>query len=190
MLRNKQDLFFVFSGGPAAGKTTLLEHLAKAGLQVIEEDARKIIREQVQVQGTALPWKDKALYFQMMLDASVKSYKAVYGTGSSEICLFDRGVLDAICYATLIDLRVTPKMDQVATACRYNSLVFLLPPWEEIYHTDTQRKQSWSEAVATYEVIKSVYRRYGYQVKEVPTGTLDDRRDFVMDVLNDLIGIR
>ena len=48
--------FFIITGGPGVGKTTLLEVLAKQGFPYVPEVARKIIREQVSQNGDALPW--------------------------------------------------------------------------------------------------------------------------------------
>ena len=44
--------FFVFTGGPGVGKTTLLRHLQASGERVVEETARAVIREQVEFYGT------------------------------------------------------------------------------------------------------------------------------------------
>ena len=48
--------FFVITGGPGVGKTTLLEALAKQGFPYVPEVAREIIREQASRNGDALPW--------------------------------------------------------------------------------------------------------------------------------------
>ena len=46
--------------------------------------------------------------------------------------------------------------------CSYNPIVFILPPWKEIYQTDNERKQDWQEAEHTYFQMKSTYEKYGY----------------------------
>ncbi|MDP6359601.1 MAG: AAA family ATPase, partial [Planctomycetota bacterium] len=38
--------FYVLTGGPAVGKTTLIEHLAANGHTTIRESARDVIEEQ------------------------------------------------------------------------------------------------------------------------------------------------
>ena len=43
--------FFVITGGPGVGKTTLLETLAQQGFPYVPEIAREIIREQVSRNG-------------------------------------------------------------------------------------------------------------------------------------------
>jgi len=55
----------------------------------------------------------------------------------------------------------------------------ILPPWQEIYKTDTERKQTWEEAVYTYQQLKLVYARYGYETINVPIGSIEDRKRFI-----------
>ena len=57
--------FFVFTGGPGVGKTTLLHHLAGMGERVVEETHRTVIAEQVASGGRAVPWDDHAAYCEL-----------------------------------------------------------------------------------------------------------------------------
>ena len=50
--------FFLFTGGPGVGKTTLLEHLRARGERCVEETHRRVIRQQVAAGGSAVPWRD------------------------------------------------------------------------------------------------------------------------------------
>ena len=50
------DHFFVVTGGLGAGKTTLIEELARHGFHTIPESGRAIIRDEVEGDGSALPW--------------------------------------------------------------------------------------------------------------------------------------
>jgi predicted ATPase len=51
--------FIVLTGGPGVGKTTLLNELHKQGFSIVEEDARRIIREQLEADADGLPGKIK-----------------------------------------------------------------------------------------------------------------------------------
>ncbi len=174
-----QPNFYMITGGPGVGKTTLLHALARQGFSCMAEVARTIIQEQMKVDGDALPWKDKVLYAQLMLERSVDSYEKA-SQYPNETVFFDRGLLDTLCYATLINMEITEEMDRYARCYRYHSKVFILPPWFEIYKTDNERKQNWEEAVQTYENMIDTYRQYDYELIEVPKTTLSQRLNFVL----------
>ena len=62
------DHFFVVTGGPGAGKTSLITELARRGFHTIPESGRAVIREDMQSGGDALPWADRMAYAERMGD--------------------------------------------------------------------------------------------------------------------------
>jgi len=178
--------YYVITGGPGVGKTSLLGELQKRGLTVIPEVARQLIKEQQAVDGEALPWKNKRLYRDLMFQRSVESFEKVMEEqhGESPI-FFDRGFLDAICYASLTGIRVENEMKILAETWRYNDHVFILPPWKEIYRTDAERKQDWNEAVFTYNKMIQTYRSFQYNLVEVPKNSIEQRANFILNWIND-----
>lgn len=179
------DNFIVITGGPGAGKTTLLDELESRGFTVIPEVARQIIREQVAAEGNALPWDDREEYKRIMLDRSVADFMRMSPFADKWI-LFDRGIVDTIGYARLIDSEITTEMHECAEKLRYNKNVFILPFWEEIYMTDKERKQSKAEAIQTYRTLSDTYGMYGYHIIEVPLVSPAERAKFVIDILGAL----
>ncbi|MFN0254790.1 AAA family ATPase [Pedobacter ureilyticus] len=169
---------YVITGGPGVGKTTLLNELAKRDYHIVPEHARAIIKQEIDNGRDGLPWGNKERYTHLMLEAAVLSYHAVQT--NKEFHFFDRGILDAICYADMVDIEISAKMDQLAKGLRYNNKVFILPPWQEIYHTDEERKQTWQEALYTFSQMKATYLNYGYELVEVPIDTVQNRADFVI----------
>ncbi|ANH80725.1 ATPase [Niabella ginsenosidivorans] len=175
--------FFVITGGPGAGKTTLLKAMQDKGFHTVPEVSRTIIQQQVLENGDALPWKNKYAYAQLMLAASVASYKSImetYDRVHRPIIFFDRGIPDTIGYAELVGIQPELTMYEAARNHCYNKTVFILPPWKEIYQKDAERKQDWDEAVATYHQMKTTYEQFGYTTIDVPVGTIDSRVDFLL----------
>jgi predicted ATPase len=170
--------FFVITGGPGVGKTTLLHELQKRFFTCIPEVAREIIREQVAIQGKALPWKKKELYLQMMFDRSVDAYKMANNNNS--VIFFDRGIPDSITYAKIIGFEKTEAMEHDARCYRYNQNIFFLSPWPDIYKTDDERKQSWEEAIVSSELNAEMYRRFNYTLIDVPKDSPERRADFIL----------
>ena len=177
-----QSSFFIITGGPGSGKTTLLNKLQEQGIPHVPEVAREIIREQMNSGGNALPWGNQQAYTTLMLERSISSFQCAAQNllpSSSSILLFDRGIPDTVAWCRLIGQSLPPTLDQAARDFRYNPTVFILPPWKEIYETDAERKQSWEEAVLTYEALYKAYTDYGYQLSIVPTGLVEERAAFV-----------
>lgn len=185
MIKPKENNnFYVITGGPGVGKTTLLDKLKKRNYKVVPEIARELIKEQQNTNGKALPWKNKNLYKEMMFDRSIKSFEeAENDTNKGNPIFFDRGFLDTICYAELIESEISERMESYAKNWRYNKTVFMLPPWQEIYETDNERKQDWKEAVLTFEKMSETYKKYGYNIIEVPKKTVNERVDFVLKII-------
>jgi predicted ATPase len=62
--------------------------------------------------------------------------------------------------------------------------VFLLPPWEAIYVQDNERLETYLQATEIHEHLKNRYIVLGYDVKEVPFGTVPERISFIQNLLN------
>lgn len=93
---------------------------------------------------------------------------------------FDRGIPDLFSYARRFVNKAIPKTKQSAQLYRYNDLVFMFPPWPEIYTQDTERKQTQEEAIETYEAVKSAHIACGYTLVEVPKVSIIDRVNFIL----------
>lgn len=173
------DRFFVVTGGPGAGKTTLIEALGAAGFSTSVEAGRAIIRDQSAIDGHALPWRDPAAFAELMLSWEMRSYAIASATAGP--VFFDRGMPDIAGYLQLSGLCVPAHIEKAARAFRYNRKVFILPPWPEIFHPDAERRQSFGEARRTFEAMTETYMRLGYELVTVPTGPLGERVGFIYE---------
>jgi predicted ATPase len=172
---------FIVTGGPGSGKTTLLAAAAASGLSVGQEAGRAIIQSQLAIDGPALPWADRALYSELMLDRDIQTHAAAVAGGAVTLC--DRGVPDIIGYRRLCGLPAADHVAKAASVYRYNAAVFFAPPCSEIYVNDAERKQDWNEAVRTFETLRDVYVELGYRIVELPKASVAERLAFVMDVI-------
>jgi predicted ATPase len=170
--------FFVLTGGPGSGKTTLIEALADAGFATCPEAGRGIIRDQMALNGPALPWNDPALFAELMLSWDLRSHRAAAGrTGP---VFFDRGVPDTVGYLRLSGLAVPAHMHEATARFRYDVRVFVTPPWRAIFARDDERSQTWDEAVRTHAVMVETYTGLGYEPVAVPRAPVEERLRFIL----------
>ncbi|APZ52964.1 AAA family ATPase [Salipiger abyssi] len=175
------DHFFVVTGGPGAGKTSLITELARRGVHTIPESGRAVIREEMQSGGDALPWADRMAYAERMLEHDLRAHSTAQALSSPVI--FDRGIPDILGYLTLCGLPVPPHVTAAARTIRYNARVFLAPYWDEIFTQDTERRQTQAEAEATCEAMYEAYSALEYEITELPRTDIESRADFVLKQL-------
>jgi predicted ATPase len=116
-----------------------------------------------------------------MLQRSIDLYLRY--TPAAQTTFSDRGIPDTLCYARLIGLTDVRSIESACREYRYASLVFLAPPWLEIYETDSERKQDFDEAVRTFALMSEIYRELGYETIELPKLAPTDRARFILERL-------
>lgn len=153
--------------------------LKDLGCTTMPEAGRAIIQDQVLIGGSALPWADRQTFAELMLGWELRSY---HEAGSLEgPIFFDRGVPDVVGYLRVYGLDVPAHTQSAAEQFRYNKRVFIAPPWRKIFHDDAERKQTWAEAVATFEAMVNTYEALGYDIALLPLASIEERAAFVRE---------
>lgn len=173
--------FFVLTGGPGSGKTTLIEALALAGHARSDEAGRGVIQDQLAIDGTALPWSDPAAFAEQMLGWEMRSYRLA--RAEPDMVFFDRGLPDIAGYLRLLGLAVPAHIQRAAERFRYNPCVFIAPPWPEIFRQDSERRQDFDEAVRTHDAMVATYVEHGYTLVRLPCVPVEARLRFVLDAV-------
>lgn len=128
-----------------------------------------------------MPWADKEKFTLLMLEYSIESF--IENKNNSCITFFDRGIPDTLAYSNLIGLKPSAELLESTRKCRYNPIVFALPPWETIYQTDSERKQTFKEAIDTYKAIVNTYTNCDYRLIEVQKLDAKKRVDFILSII-------
>src|ERR1700704_2194500 len=179
---NDHNSFFLVTGGPGSGKTAVVDALERAGYARTVEAGRAIIQEQVAIGGAALPWSDQAMFAELMLSWEMRSYQIARRQVGR--VFFDRGVPDVVGYLRLTGSPLPGHVAKAVEIFRYNQRVFIAPPWRAIFERDNERKQTFEEAVRTYEALAKTYVGYGYGLIELPRLSIAQRLRFVIDAVS------
>lgn len=166
----------LISGCSGGGKSTLLAELAARGHAVIEEPGRRIVKQELESDGAALPWIDMTAFAHRAIEMATTDHAAA--SEHAGWTFFDRGLIDAA--AALQHLTGEPVPETLSAAYHYHETVFLTPPWPEIYTTDPERRHGFDEAVAEYTRLASVYPKLGYEVVILPKIAVARRADFIL----------
>lgn len=166
--------FFILTGPPGAGKTTLLEAMAPY-FGTVPEAARRVLSEERRAGGTATGEQDSAAFLEKMLRTMRLDYDSAAG-----VTLFDRGLPDLLAFCVYYALD-TKAVHQAIGLRPYQTRVFFLPVWQEIYRTDKERTLSFEGAQAFGALTREGFLSAGYELVEVPKVNIDTRVRFIRD---------
>jgi predicted ATPase len=165
----------VIAGGPGSGKSTLLQALATSGEICYEEVSRVVIREQLAQAGQFLPWGDLWGFAQ---ECAERMHAQLADSARHARCFFDRGLPDLIGYLSHSG-RSAPDTWRAASHV-YARTVFFAPPWREIYVNDTERPQTFADALGLSAHIRRAYFDTGFHLVELVKGSVPDRLQQVL----------
>lgn len=173
--------WYVLTGGPCAGKTTLLAELSRRGYRTVSEAARTYIDRELAKGRTIEEIRSNEVAFQnelvrMKVDTEKKLTK-------DEVIFFDRGMHDSVAYLALRGVVTHPALDEALKASRYEA-VFLLD--RVPYVKDNVRVETPQEAAELHERIGNAYRNAGMTVLRVPLMSLGKRADFILETIENL----
>jgi predicted ATPase len=172
----------VLTGGGGSGKSSLIEYFIAQGYFAIREAAREQIRFSLETNSNALPWKDIVAFSELVQDQMIRDYEKF---PDAEFCFYDRSLLDVLSYLYLDSRPCYPSLQEAISTHKYFKIVFILPPWKEIFTKDDERMEDFEETVSAFEMIKITYQDYGYTVVEIPVGTISERATFILnEILN------
>jgi len=179
----------VITGAPGTGKTAIIKALETSGFYCFHEIIRSMTldakTEQHPDKVLTNPIAfvtDSKQFNQQLLEGRRKQYEAAKEKKES-LVFYDRGMPDVLAYMDYFDQDYGKDFLKACEKHVYDT-VFLLPPWEAIYVQDNERLETYTQATEIHEHLKHRYTVLGYDVKEVPFGTIPERISFIHNLLN------
>lgn len=173
----------ILTGGPGTGKTTIISMLEKRGYRCLPEISREIISEAQQTRGIDqlfLTHPDE--FNEKLFNGRINQFVECEQHLDESFIFLDRALPDIVAYNDYINIKSSEIVLNAIEEYRYD-FVFVFPPWESIYKNDNERYESFEDAQKIHISLKETYTRLGYEVCEVPTGSVLDRANYILNVI-------
>ena len=124
--------------------------------------------------------KANSSFFREILKLRIQQHQEAR---KNELSFFDRGIPDSLAYFNYLGIEAPPDLLTTIDEYRYFDRVILLPPWEEIFHQDVIRKESFNDSLLLYKLTKEAYLKSGYKIWELPENSIEERISYLMKLL-------
>lgn len=158
----KKNNWYVITGAPHSGKTTLIERLRDLGYKVALEAARIYIDEEIEKGKTIEEIRKNELDFQRkILEIKIENEKK---ESRDEIIFWDRGIPDSLAYYEMLGFAEDRSLQEATEKAKYKK-VFLLSTLP--YEKDYARTESEEQQKLIHNLLKKTYKSYGHELIEI-----------------------
>jgi len=171
----------VITGGPGTGKSSLINELIQQNYYRMSEISRKVIVDAKKKGIDQLFLTEPLLFSELLLEGREQQYINA-GNENASVVFFDRGIPDIHAYMNYIGVDYPDFYKKKSLKYKYTS-VFMTPPWQEIYHSDEERYESFEQSLAIHNHLNKTYLELGYSILNVPIGSIKERVKFVLNSL-------
>jgi len=169
----------VITGGPGTGKTSIINELTRRNHKCLEEVSRQITLQARKDGVEQLFLKEPLLFSELLLNGRKTQFDEAQ-TLIDNIVFLDRGIPDVLAYMDFIGDFYPETFVNSCEEHRYNQ-VFILAPWQDIYSSDSERYESFDQAIEIHEHLINTYSKYGYDLIDVPFESVTKRTDFILN---------
>ncbi|MEZ4796602.1 MAG: ATP-binding protein [Flavobacteriaceae bacterium] len=169
----------VITGGPGTGKTSIINELINRGFNCLEEISRQVTLKAREDGVEQLFLKNPILFSELLLKGRKQQFIQAQDLQESIIFL-DRGIPDVLAYMDFIGDAYPNSFISACEEHQYDK-VFILAPWQEIYISDSERYESFDQAIEIHNHLIKTYTKFGYNLIDVPFESVKKRTDFILN---------
>jgi len=169
--------WYVITGGPSSGKTTLLKELEKLGHKTIPEAARTVIDEALKKGISVEELRSDEKRFQGTVVRLKEKIEAA--NDKNVLTFFDRGMQDTVAYLRHYSFSIDQWVMALMNKSRYQK-VFLLDPLTT-YQSDYARTEDHDFAKHIHRLLHDTYAEFDMEPLHVPAVSLNERVRFILD---------
>ena len=174
--------WYVLTGAPSSGKSTLLGEIARAGYMTQIEAARHVIEREIAKgrdllelrQRDAAAFQHEVLQLKLEWEAELPR---------DQIVFFDRGIPDSVAYYRHEGIPEDEFLSKAIARAHYRRVFVLDLISRENFILDGARSETWEGAQELDRLLEAAYRELGYDVMRVPALPLSERADFILNNL-------
>ena len=166
--------WYVITGAPCSGKTSVICELERKGYSVVHETARAFIDEELKKGHTIEQIKSDELTFERhILYTKIKNEQSLC---NKEVIFLDRAVPDSIAYFKSAKLNPNEPISKSGLV-RYKK-IFLFERLE--FEKDRVRSEDQAKAAELELLLENAYQSLGYHTIRVPAYSVQKRLDFIL----------
>jgi predicted ATPase len=169
--------WYVITGAPSSGKTSVICELERLGYRVVHEVARAFIDEELKKGKTIEQIKADELAFERHI--LYKKIKIEESLPKKEIIFLDRAVPDSIAYFKSAGLNPNEPVKK-SKLVRYKK-IFLFERLE--FEKDRVRSENQLKAAEIELLLEKAYQMLDYDIVYVPVLSIQKRTDFILQHL-------
>ena len=170
--------WYVITGGPGSGKTTVINQLNMLGYHTTIEHARHFIDTQLINGQTVEEIRKNQVEFQKaVLDMQITQENSL---SPDDVVFLDRALPDALAYYRFLGLTADERLEDLISGRQYKK-VFILERLPLV--NDYARREDENAQIRISELITEVYKSLPSPVVHVPVLNLTDRVKFILNNL-------
>lgn len=178
----------VITGAPGTGKTAVINALETAGYPCFPEVIREFTQTEAsqksaqELKSNPIVFASDSLAFNNKLIAGRKNQFYNANLNVHPFNFYDRGLPDVLAYMDFFGQAYPSSYMEICKNHKYDQ-VFIMPPWEDIFHADDGRFESYGEALELHQSLMSHYQYFGYRPIHVPVDSVSKRADYIIEHL-------